>query len=447
MDKPHTEAFTFSLLVIALTLMRTAPWWSMVAAGAAATQNPPMAVILVSVFAAHLLANRQIVYDRRFLAGAAGGLALAALQPLYTYLRHGSLSLLILANPARRPTLVEILAVPLDPDIGLLANFPVFALVCLVAVGVVLSKRPRALLSAETVIAGTAGVVFLASFAQTNNLHHGATPSMSRYAIWLVPLAIPFIRQADVLAGTLWKKFLTGAAVVSAAVCAFAFNPDVVANAHEPTLAADFLWTRHPGWNNPLPEIFVETMNEREYHLLPVTTMGCEKLLLMGNPEGMWPIPCLPGNPPNWCRTPGALCYANRATDHYQFARPAGPPIRHEGFAPQPEQTWPAAAEPHVRTLFTEWDWWHLKPRTAGDDLFRLRHDVRVWVLEAPAGSCSAREVGGIRRHQLPAMTGLLVMTSGQTLRKVEFNGAPIERWDVNLDPGLDVLLLPLWPK
>jgi hypothetical protein len=53
------------------------------------------------------------------------------------------------------------------------------------------------------------------------------------------------------------------------------------------------------------------------------------------------------------------------------------PPTRHEGFGPQPEETWPAAAEPHVRTLFTEWDWWR----------------------------------------------------------------------DVNLDPGLDVLLLPLWPK
>ena len=41
-DKPHTEAFTFALLAVAFALFRERPWWSAVAAGAAATQNPPI---------------------------------------------------------------------------------------------------------------------------------------------------------------------------------------------------------------------------------------------------------------------------------------------------------------------------------------------------------------------------------------------------------------------
>ena len=46
LDKAHTEVFTFSLLAIAFALMREAPWWSLVALGAASTQNPPIALTL-----------------------------------------------------------------------------------------------------------------------------------------------------------------------------------------------------------------------------------------------------------------------------------------------------------------------------------------------------------------------------------------------------------------
>ena len=37
--------------------------------------------------------------------------------------------------------------------------------------------------------------VFLMSFAQTGNMHHGGTPGMSRYILWLVPLGVPFLRE------------------------------------------------------------------------------------------------------------------------------------------------------------------------------------------------------------------------------------------------------------
>ena len=42
-DKAHTEPFTFSLLTIAVLLLEEAPVWAVLAAGVAATQNPPIA--------------------------------------------------------------------------------------------------------------------------------------------------------------------------------------------------------------------------------------------------------------------------------------------------------------------------------------------------------------------------------------------------------------------
>jgi hypothetical protein len=449
-DKPHTEGFTFALLAIALALMRERPWWSMLAAGAAATQNPPIAILVGLILAAQVISNRQILRDRRFLIGALGGIGLAVLQPAYTYIRHGSPSLLLLANPSRRPTLAEMLAVPFDPSVGLVANYPVFAVVCVVAVIIVLARKPRALISPDAIVAILAGISFLAAFAQATNVHHGATPSMSRYAIWLVPLAIPALWRAEAVGGALWTRFLWCAAVISAAVCAFIFHPAVLQNTREPTLAANYLWTRHPSWNNPLPEIFAETLLRREDRLVPVTTPGCEKVLLIGRSEGgAWPIPCFPGELPNWCAT-GSLCYANRDDDHYRFARPAGPPIQHEGFVHQAEWAWPASAEPHVRALFTQWDWGHLRPKAGGEDVLRFARDVHVWELEGPGRFVFIlREPRGdptISLRLPTRMTGVIVdAMSGQTVRGVQFDGPPFERWELKLGSGFDVLLLSLW--
>ena len=80
-DKPHTEPFTFAFLTIAFLLVRERPWWSLVAAGIAATQNPPIGLLVVLIIAAGLITERRYLRDRRFLAGAVIGLwthALAA---------------------------------------------------------------------------------------------------------------------------------------------------------------------------------------------------------------------------------------------------------------------------------------------------------------------------------------------------------------------------------
>ena len=448
LDKPHTEAFTFALLSLAFLLMRERPWWSMLAAGAAATQNPPIGLLVGLVFAGHVLARRDILRDRRFMVGAVGGLALAALQPAYTYLRHGTPSLLLIANPSRIPSVPEMLAVPFDPSIGLIANFPMFVLVAGLAAGLVLTRKPRELLSMDTIIATVAGGAFLFSFGQATNVHHGGTPSMSRYAVWLIPLGIPFLRRSAAVGGATWRRFTWAAAVLSASVCVFVFHPAVPQYSREPTLLANFLWTKHPGWNNPLPEIFVETLVRTEEHSLPVATSNCEKVLLIGRDNGgAWPIPCFPQPLPPECSPAGSMCYANRDVAHYQFATPPGGQVVRQGYMYQPDWVWPAQAEPHVRALLGQWEWWNLKPKTQGDDVLRYVRDVHVLELEG------LTRVVFVLRHpgadadiglRLPRPTAgsLIDAMTGQTVSEVHFDGPPFERWDVKLPSEFPLLLL-----
>lgn len=82
-DKGHTEAFTFALLAVAVTLVSAAPWWSLVALGAAAAQNPGITLTLPLVALVALVTRPGAWRDGRFWAGVVAGASLAALHPLY----------------------------------------------------------------------------------------------------------------------------------------------------------------------------------------------------------------------------------------------------------------------------------------------------------------------------------------------------------------------------
>jgi hypothetical protein len=447
-DKAHTEAFTFSLLIVAIVLMREAPWWAMVAAGAAATQNPPIALLAGLIGVVSLVGIPGVLRDRRFLAGAAAGLALAAMHPLYYLLRYHTLSLLLRTTQPGTPTLPEITATVLDPDMGLAANAPVFVLVVVGALGLIAWRRRRDLVAVDVLVTAACAIAFLYSFAQASNVHHGATPSMSRYALWLVPLAIPLLRRATEVGRAVWGRFLRAGAVASFVVCLFAFHPGVPQHAHEPTLAADYLWTRHPGWDNPLPEVFVETMLQVEQPWLPVATGGCEKILLGGRGDaGAWPIPCFPEPIPEACRVPGALCYANRTGARYDFV-PA-PGRRDRNYLLRRDAVWPAGAVPHVRAFLHDWSWWTLTPVPAGVDALRAATDVHVSTLAGHGRFVFVlRDAGpdAALRLRLPGpMTGVLMdAETGLTLSGANYDGPAEGVWELPLPHTSDLMVLGL---
>ena len=90
LDKPHTEPFTFALYAVAFSLLASAPWWSLVAVGAAATQNPGNAALIGILAVAAAAGKASHLKDRRFWLGLAAGTVLAALHPAYYLVRLGT---------------------------------------------------------------------------------------------------------------------------------------------------------------------------------------------------------------------------------------------------------------------------------------------------------------------------------------------------------------------
>jgi len=424
-DKAHTEVFTFALLIVTLALMRDRPWWSMIAAGMAATQNPPIAILVPIVFALAVLRDRAALRDARVLAGAAAGLALALLHPIYTYTHYGRLSLLLEQTRGGVPTFQALSAVVLDPSVGLIGNYPLFLIV--VAAGLlVLVRHHRAdAISTEVIVSTIAAAIFLFSFSRTTNVHHGGTPSISRYALWLIPLAIPILSALHRNGGAPWRRLLWSAATLSALISVFAFHPAVPQNSREPTRLAAFLWSRFPSWNNPLPEVFIETQLHIDEPRVPVATPGCEKILVAGSDVSGsgWPTPCYPAPLPSACQTAGALCYANFTGRDYEFKPVQDVTIT--AAAIREDDAWPVSAIPHVRKLYDAWNWrsMHAGPLSVvrGADHVSVEslgaNDHFILVLRDPG------EGAVIRLRSTERLNGILTdPASGQALRSVEYD-------------------------
>jgi hypothetical protein len=445
LDKAHTEVFTFSLLMIAFATWRDRPWWAIVVTAAASTQNPPIAVLAVAMGALAIAVQPSRLRDRRFLAGALAGALLAALHPAYTYVRHRMWSLLLFAARDETPSLDELMAVPFDPQIGLLPSYPVFGLAVGVALVALLWHRPRRLLAPEMMLSAGAVALLLFSFAQTSNFQHGATPGLSRYGLWLVPLSLPLLSGASEGLGRRWHAALAAMAIASAVVCLFAFHPRIGEFQYAPSLLARYLWTHHPDWNNPLPEIFGEVNLRQEAALAPVSTPGCEKVLLGARATGAWPIPCFPAEIPDYCVGVGAFCYANRTGGGYQFARTAGWP----GVRPRPDGVWPLETEAAVRRVLTKWEWWTL--RRESDDVVNLRSGTAVrtatfvrpgrmvLVLADPGPDASL-----MFRPGAPLLGEILDASTGLVLDVLHFTGAAGDPWTVSLPQGARLLLMRL---
>jgi hypothetical protein len=385
LDKPHTEPFTFAMYAIAFALLETAPWWSLAAAGAAATQNPGNG-LLVGVLAAAAIAGQPArLKDRRFWLGLACGLAVAALHPAYYLARLGTMTPLTAAADVRLVTAREYVTVLADPNVGLLPQVPFYAAAVLAGAVLLLLRSPRRLASPAIVAAAVSGLWLAFVAASATNVNHGGTPGLSRYATWFIPLAIPLFQALDRALGRriVWMAV---PALASAALGVWAFNPARAEAADRPTRLASYLWTRHPSFDNPLPEIFAERLRGLDENWLPVATAGCEKVLLpgRGGRDSVWPMPCAPVTPPARCQVAGATCYANRTRTGYAFVAPAvsTPQV----FRLARSATWPLSAEPFVADALASLAWWNMRPCGGGDAdcvIRPSRHVGRVVVWQA----------------------------------------------------------------
>jgi len=366
LDKPQTEPFTFAMYAIAFALFESAPWWSLVAAGAAAAQNPGNAALVGILAMAAVAGKAGLLKDRRFWAGLAAAAALAALHPAYYSVRLGTPSQLAPAAEVRWVTPREYATIFIDPNVGLLPEVPIYAAAVLLGILTLAVRAPRRLASAGIVAALASGAWLAFVAATAANVNHGGTPGLSRYATSFIPLAIPLFLKADQLFGRR-IAWMVLPAVASAALGVWTFHPARAEAVDRPTRLASFLWTRHPSIDNPLPEIFAERLRGLDENWLPVATPGCEKVLLpgRGGRDSVWPMPCVPVSPPARCQEPGATCYANRTKTGYEFVSPrvSAP----QAFRLDRRRTWPPAAESYVAEALTSLAWWNMSPREAGD--------------------------------------------------------------------------------
>jgi hypothetical protein len=366
LDKPHTEPFTFAMYAIAFALFGSAPWWSLAAAGAAAAQNPGNAALLGVLAVAAAAGRASLLKDRRFWLGMLGGAALAALHPAYYLARLGTPTRLASAGDVHWVTLREYVTVLVDPNVGLLPQVPVYAVVVVAGAAFLACRAPRRL-ATPGIAAAAASAAWLAFVAaMATNVNHGGTPGLSRYATWFVPLAIPLFQELDRMLArrVVW---MAAPAIASAALGVWAFHPARPEAADRPTRLASYLWTRHPSLDNPLPEIFAERLRGLDENWLPVATPGCEKVLLpgRGGRDSVWPMPCVPVTPPARCQAPGATCYANRTRTGYAFVSPSvsTPQV----FRLARSATWPLSAEPFAAEALASLAWWNMGVREVGD--------------------------------------------------------------------------------
>jgi hypothetical protein len=449
-DKPHTEPFTVALLAIAFALARDRPGVALVAAGAAATQNLPVAIVYLLLAGVTFVESRgAVLQNRAWLAGAAIGAMLVLLHPIYTYARHGTPSLLLYATRPGFPTFTELGAVLWDPTIGLVGNAPFLIAGLTAAAFVALRGGARGLFSAEFGIAVIAAALFLYSAAQTSNTHHGATPSLSRYALWLLPLAVPLLQAARRQSGSAGRAVLLLIALVSSATSVFAFHPRVGQLSREPTWMATGLWTRHPTWQNPLPEVFSEVMLGVEGTTVPAATARCEKILIAsGEPiDGTWPVPCYPADLEAQCRVRDAFCYANRTDRTYQFARAPG---RELSAIHDRQAAWPEAAEPHVRAIYDSWDWWALSSAPAAISALRASVDVQAAEFGDDTKFLVVMRRRGPNAHIRLRPTNARLAgrmydpLTGDRLGELVFAGAPLDVWDIEMPAGKDFVIVGL---
>jgi len=318
-DKAHSEVFILALLVVAITLLPTRPGVSLAIQGLVGLQNPLFGVtVLPSVL---WLRGRGRLRESGTRAGLAIAPLLLSLGPAYYLWRVGHPSPLSWTILRHWPGLAELSAVLVDPNLGLLFGWPsLFLAVVVAAIGVASRKTLEAHGDTVILLAGTAAVILVA-VTQPGNLNHGATRGVSRYALWLVPLAVPLLVHFDRSAR--WARGVLLALAAGSLVTGFAeYNPRMGERYVSPTPVAEWLWRHWPGATNPLPEVFAErTAHFEGPGVVPVATVGCEKALLVGDgtPMGAWPLWCRPSDVPQACSVAGAYCYANTIATGYSF--------------------------------------------------------------------------------------------------------------------------------
>jgi len=264
LDKVHTEFFTFTVTSIAVIFFLKRRYFaSALCLALAATQNISFLLISLFVVVTGVFQHGKSRWKFSSVLLMGSTLLLNALHPLYYLVRYGVPSPQFLSGSARAGlNLSRFWIWLLDPDVGLLPNWWVGCLVLLIAL-VIAAKRKwhfdhlRHWLSFLLVFI----VVSLVAQSSTINLNSGASPGLSRYALWYLCLFFPALLL--IIRTTRQKWWIISVfsilVLLGGIFSAMNFLPVSGSTAHcQPSALSWWLQKKLPGLYDPPAEIFTE---------------------------------------------------------------------------------------------------------------------------------------------------------------------------------------------
>lgn len=291
-NKVHTEFFTYCLLLAAtISVVRRGYVLGAICMALASTQNPSLAIVAGFLLCARAFFSGQGSYSFWELVGVVATVLIVFLHPAYYFFRFGVPTPQLLAGGADLGTNLSTAYIWLiDPDIGLFPNWP---LGVVLLVGGAWAWRAR---GTGVQLVDRVGwiyllvylVVCLYSHASTVNINSGASPGISRYALWYAPLVFPFALKFVEWLAT--RKYAAICAVLVVGVLLAwgirANSPLLGESYTKPTSLSLFIQQRLPGLYDPPPELFLERYSglgegPQITPLMAVVGPDCRKVLLV----------------------------------------------------------------------------------------------------------------------------------------------------------------------
>ena len=299
LDKVHTELFTYCTVLLSVMFVYNKKYLSgALFLSLASTQNPSFALIAFIPFVYRIIFLHKVKFSSIEVCLAILTSILVCAHPIYYFLRVEVPTPTLLAGGSDVGGNLSYFYVWIvDPDIGLLANWPVGILLLLFIGGFFVLKHkkhdtPKDVFLFVFILAYL--IINLYAQSSTTNINSGATTGVARYAIWYIPL---FFVPAHLILLNFNKndKALYVFILVCAPLCFINLknnNPRMWESYCTPTFLSNLIQTKFSFLYNPPPEIFAERFSgrgESVWSANPIAILGPDsrKVLIYSNVQEM----------------------------------------------------------------------------------------------------------------------------------------------------------------